>query len=293
MRYKPFYRLSLFLLLFVLSCSPAQKPEMYSFFLADTFFSVKTYEGNLPNTELEAHLRKYADQIDRFKKGSLVWKLNNEGHLDAPAWFCSLIELCIEMNKETKGAFDITLGELSDLWGFPGDDHHVPVPEDIKAFLAKKRIISVEANEVKKENCVIDLGAVGKGFLLEIAQEFLKDNGINTYLLNFGGNVSCWGNRKYKVGLQDPRDSSGSYYKVIKLDNNAVSTSGDYQRYFFEKDKRYCHIFDPLTGYPATGYSSVSVICNSAVLSDILSTAFFVAGESLAGTFPDAESHFK
>ncbi len=281
MRLKNFYRILLAIFfLFALQCKKESIVEG-SFFMADTIFTVKIYNSLNEGTikELEIYLAPYANNIDRYNKASIIHKLNERGDYECPQWLIDLIEYSQMINKKTDSGFDITIGELIDIWGFGIGTPHLPAAGEIKNFLAKKRMLSIDGNRVNIENCKIDLGGLGKGFLLEKARQFLGKKGIKTYLLNFGGNIFCNGERQFKIGIQDPFSPNGQYKKVITIKNKAVSTSGDYERYFEKNGKRYCHIFDPKTGYPQCLYHSVTVISDSPMDSDVLSTAIFVRGK--------------
>ena len=282
MRSKNWYKYLFFtIIILLLGCQGKSKIAERQFFTADTFFTIKVYEqvdGKVFD-DLQNYIIQLSSDIDRYNKNSLIYKLNDTGELlNPPKWLVELLKYSMKMKEASNGGFDITIGELVDLWGFGSKNPHIPNDADIKNFLKKKRDIIISDKKIIIRNCKVDLGAVGKGFLLEKAKEFLLKRGVKTFLLNFGGNIYGHGEREYKIGIQVPYRPTGIYDKIITIRNKSVATSGDYQRYFEKDGKRYCHIFDPETGHQPKLYNGITVITKAPIDSDILSTAIFVRG---------------
>ena len=170
-----------------------------------------------------------------------------------------------------------------------GEDPHVPETSELDALLKDVgyQKVTLDGNKVTlAEDTTLDLGAVGKGIGCDVISDFLKDQKeVEGMILNLGGSsVFAYGHKPddspWKVAVTDPRDTEGDYLGVITLEGGEfLSTSGDYEKYFMEDGKRYHHILDPKTGYPVwNGLDSVTVICDSGLLADGLSTACFVLG---------------
>ncbi|MCK9572461.1 MAG: FAD:protein FMN transferase, partial [Candidatus Omnitrophica bacterium] len=184
-------------------------------------------------------------------------------------------------------AFDITVGPLVDLWGFTKLDFSVPAGSKIKQTLklvgADKIILNQNNNviEFKLSGMKIDLGGIAKGYALDRCVEELKKNNVKSCLINAGGQVYALGKRSgryWKVAIRSPLKKRA--VDILELTDQSVSTSGNYEQFFFKGGKRYCHIIDPRTGYPVDKkIASVTIISDSATTADILSTAVFVLGE--------------
>ncbi len=208
-----------------------------------------------------------------------------------------MIETSIRYSRLTEGSFDITVGPLIDLWGIGTDHERVPSDTEIKDKLALVGYDRIELDEtansvrLQGKGMALDLGAVAKGFatdeVLAIFQKYKIKNGLislgssTVYALGENPEGSAW-----TIGIVNPRDeNSDNYLGVLRLSNEMISTSGDYERYFMEDGKRYHHILDPKTGYPAdSGVMSDTLVISDQVadkgmVSDILSTAVFVLGQ--------------
>lgn len=201
-------------------------------------------------------------------------------------WLTEALELC----RASDGALDITLRPVLDLWGIEGDNPTVPDNEQLqrvlnnntgyeKIHISEEGILSAE-----HAGCMLDLGAVGKGIACDEIRERLEDMQISGAVVSVGGSVLTYGKKPdgqaFRIGIQDPRGEQGSAAGYLTVgDDMVISTSGDYEKYFMDDDKRYHHIMDPETGYPAaSGLISVTVVCRSGMESDGLSTACFVLG---------------
>jgi thiamine biosynthesis lipoprotein len=189
----------------------------------------------------------------------------------------------VEYSALTSGAFDVSIRSLSALWGGKGKLKEIPEAREIEEKLPLvnyKNIILDERNqtvEFKKKSMALDLGAIAKGYALDRAIKVLQGKGIKEALINVGGDIRVIGERRWKVGLQHPRKEN-EFLTVIKLKNRAIATSGDYQRYFIKECKRYHHIINPETGYPALECMSVTIIGPEAILVDVLATGVFILG---------------
>ena len=128
----------------------------------------------------------------------------------------------------------------------------------------------------------IGFGAIGKGYAANRARDIMKKMGIASGIVNAGGDMFAWGRqadgKKWKIGIADPKNKS-AILAWLQLENTAIVTSGNYERFAIIDGKKYAHIIDPRTGYPVSGLKSVSVICPDAELADALATAVFVMGE--------------
>lgn len=192
-------------------------------------------------------------------------------------WISDSLDIC----QKSNGAFDITVGNLSKLWNIGSENAAVPKEADIEKIIQNIGYDKVLVNDTTVKigsNQSLDLGAVGKGIACDCAKEILKEYKIKSAVISVGGSVLLYGNKKFTVGIIDP-DNDSDYMATIKIKNKFVSTSGDYERYFEQDGKRYHHLLDPSTGYPAeNNLRSVTVICDSGLQSDALSTACFVMG---------------
>lgn len=185
----------------------------------------------------------------------------------------------------SRGAFDITIGSLLDLWGFGKIEQKVPEDKEIKKALAlvdyQELLLNNTDNSVflKRPGMSLDLGGIAKGYAAGKAMQVLQDYGVKGALINAGGNITVLGqkadNKPWKIGIQDPRDSE-EIIGVLKLNNESAVTSGDYNRFFIYRGRRYHHIISPFTGYPADKNMSVTVVASDPGVADILSTALFV-----------------
>lgn len=195
-----------------------------------------------------------------------------------------LIALSVELAKETEGAFDITFASVGYLYNYREGQkpQQGQITDLLKAInyrhikfdLAEHRIFFAHPN-VK-----IDLGGIAKGHAVDNAIELLKKRGIKHALVTAGGDTKLLGDRLGKpwmVGIRDPRDKNKQAV-ILPLVDSALSTSGDYERYFEQDGKRYHHILSPQTGTSAYEVQSVSIIGQSSTLNDALSTAVFVLG---------------
>lgn len=214
------------------------------------------------------------------------------------------------VEEASNGAFDISIAPVVSLWDFGGEGR-VPTEQEIAEALelsgGEKIIVDFNDGMVVKTDSMarIDLGGVAKGYAADEAVKVLRQYGVKGAIVDFGGNILCFGENPnsddglWRVGVQKPFAPLGEVDEenIIEVSDAAVVTSGTYQRYFEINGEKYHHIIDTATGYPANQeYSSVTVVTESGLLADCLSTACFVLGEEkgtkLAKNF-DAEVFFR
>ena len=202
----------------------------------------------------------------------------------------------LEISKATRGTFDPTLAPIIKLWDFSKKrlDNSVPDSRVIKDILKLVDYRKIEINNksevfLAKKGMEIDLGGIAKGYAADKAMEAIKAEGIKAALVAVAGDIRGFGSsttrNAWKVGIQDPRPETGSekpwedIFASLYLEDMAISTSGDYQRFFIKDGKRYHHILDPSTGFPAeSDLLSASVIAPEGYIADGLSTAVFALG---------------
>ncbi|MBO4388290.1 MAG: FAD:protein FMN transferase [Spirochaetales bacterium] len=201
------------------------------------------------------------------------------------------IVFSIKMAEITRGAFNPAIGALTALWDIEGENPAVPTADSISEALEHidwRQIETGEGNTVRINDLGLrlDLGGMGKGLAADIVAGLLRENGIKSALLNFGGNIMCVGSRPdgkdFQIGIQIPFAQRNSYRQVVQASDLSVVTSGKYEKYFTdETGKQWHHIIDPQTGYPVeTPLASVTVTGPSSAVCDALSTALFVLGEA-------------
>lgn len=241
------------------------------------------------------------DEVDRlesiltiFRSESEASLLNREADLHPVSVGVELYELlqfCQRMHRETEGAFDITTGALSKYWGFKERKPRFPTSEVLEA--ARERVgfhfISLGQDRTvtfHSRSLQINFGGVGKGYALDRGASSLRARGIDTALLSSGfSSVLALGDGPedagWLIGLRHPvfKDRRMG---AVRLRSCGMATSGQEEQGFEVDGRRYGHILDPRTGFPASGVASVSVIADSAARADSLSTAFFIGGAELA-----------
>lgn len=203
-----------------------------------------------------------------------------------------LLTLAQDYTAQTGGAFDITVAPLMDAWGFTQDTCRVPTQAELDALLP---LVDAQALEVDpqggtarltRSGMALDLGGIAKGYAAGQCVALLESYGVESALLQLGGNITAMGTRydgrPWQVAVRDPRNTE-DYLCVLSLQDVTASTSGGYERFFEWEGSTYHHILDPATGYPAqSGLLSVTVISRDATRNDALSTALFVMGEEAA-----------
>lgn len=195
----------------------------------------------------------------------------------------------------TNGAFDITIYPLMVEWGFTTGKYKVPSENTLKGLLKNVGSDGISFDEKTgklelNEGVSIDLGAIAKGYTSSRVMEIFKEYDVECAIISLGGNVHTY-NKKYdgtmwKVEIENPDKNDEEYAGIIEVADEAVITSGGYERNFEEDGVVYHHIFDPATGYPAkSGLSSVSIVSKDGTMADALSTALFVMGKDEALEF--------
>ncbi len=225
------------------------------------------------------------DEISWREEDSAVAKLN-DGHTVVSPDVGAIVSKCRDVSKDSDGVFDITVGGIVKLWSIGEEGQRIPSEDEIKKELKDVDYskVYVGGNTVTLERGIeIDLGAVGKGAACDNVMLYLKASDIKGAVVSVGGSIVAYGEYnkkgdKWKIAVKHPRNEN-EYLGILSLSEGFVSTSGDYERYFEQDGKRYHHIIDATTGYPSdSGLISVTVVCDSGILSDALSTACFILG---------------
>ncbi|HSW49624.1 MAG TPA: FAD:protein FMN transferase [Bryobacteraceae bacterium] len=204
----------------------------------------------------------------------------------------SLLEYCAEVNRQSEGTFDISVGPLMRVWGFLRDTGRLASKAEVAGALEKvgftKVVLDARNRTVRflKPGVELDPGGIGKGYAVDRMVDKLKEQGVESALIS-AGSSSIYGlgtppqDTGWTVKIRHPR----SYKETVaelKLNNESMSTSGDYEKFFEADGKMYSHIMDPRTGYPAKGVLSVSVTAPRTLTSEAWTKPFFVQGRDWA-----------
>lgn len=254
------------------------------FFAMDTFVSakVKGFAAKDAAGGISTLVRELdSKQLSRYTSGSEISRINSEAETVLGDEMRDYITELLEVGKMSGGKFDIALGAVSDLWSF-NDSPRVPSTDKLTEALSRSGSdkLSLSGNTLTRaDGCIVDLGSAGKGIALDKVKSYLSDKKISSAVVSVGGSVLLYGKGSFNVGVRDPWGEAGRSVMTVRLGAGCVSTSGSYERCFEQGGKRYHHILDPGTGLPVeNGLVSVTVISDSGLLSDALSTACFVLG---------------
>ncbi len=201
----------------------------------------------------------------------------------------AIIKDSIHTSAISEGTFDITFQTLHGLWKFDEDlDPHPPSEKDIKArlpFVGYKNIVVDDAKKtvrLAKEKTQIGLGGIAKGYAVDRAVAVLEKAGLTSFFVQAGGDLFARGKKpdgtEWQAGIRDPRGPEFKWFAKLPLSDHAFSTAGDYERSYVVGGKRYHHILDPRTGYPATACRSVTIWATSALVADEIDDAVFILG---------------
>ena len=296
----PLMRTTLLLCLLSLffSCSnriPLEKIYQRTQFLMGTLVEIKVVtddpqEADVAMDRAFERMRTIEKEMTARHSGSWIERISREAvdrPLRIPAELWRVIDTCQRYAILTNGAFDITVGPITRLWQFDKPLTEIPKREDVDEALRFVGFSGIHLNEqegsiqLDRAGMGLDLGGAAKGYAVDKAVAVLKDLGIKAGIVNAGGDLIAFGQKPggkpWHIGIQDP-EQSGRILGAILLKDEALVTSGDYERYIIYKGVKYHHIIDPKTGWPARGCKSVSVAYQNAFVADILSTALFVIG---------------
>ncbi len=199
----------------------------------------------------------------------------------------ALLSEGLSITKESDGAFDIAIAPLTSLWDFTAEDPKVPDDADIQNALplCSSDGVTINGQDIilPSDDIQFDVGAIAKGYIADRLKDFLVKKGVNSAIINLGGNVLCIGSKPdgtpFKVGIQKPFADRNETEAVMDITGKSVVSSGIYERCFKQNGKLYHHILNPKTGYPYdNGLISVTIISDQSVDGDALSTTCFALG---------------
>lgn len=295
----------LFIICYILTGCTLFKKKLFSktyFEYFDTVITIQGYEKKesdfLENTkQVDSFLEEYHKLYDIYYEYSGINNIctinKNAGQkaVKVDEKIINLIEYGIKMYDETSGMLNIAMGSVLKLWHNEREkaiDGIGKLPDKEKLIEASKHtnvddiVINKEESTIylKDKDMSIDVGSIAKGYVTDKLTQHLKDKRVTSYILNLGGNIGLVGekgdNTPWKVGIQNPDlTSENTTIRVFNLKDTSVVTSGSYQRYYEVDGTKYHHIINPITLMPENNYLSVSIITNSSVLADCLSTALF------------------
>lgn len=294
----------LFLSLSILSFTSCSKNNStVSFIALGTNCKISISENSSKLQKYVDFVYKQDDKLSYRKENSEISSINRNAGIKAvrvseDVYY--LIKDALNFYYETDGAFNPLILPIVKLWGFDSGDYRVPKDDEIKETLLLTNIEEIVLNDeehsvfLKKAGMGLDLGGIAKGYVSDkLYKQFQKD-GVKQGVMNFGGNVFVFGDRDYNVAIQKPYEKRGVYDIIETVQNEAVITSGAYERFFEENGQHYHHIIDPQTGYPAEIiYDSVTIISDSAEVADVWATATFISGESAVQKFENIYSDSK
>ena len=197
------------------------------------------------------------------------------------------IARCIKLSELTSGAFDISYASMDRIWKYDGTMTQMPSAESVKSSVAMVGYQKILLNEknysvfLPEQGMRIGFGAVGKGYAADKAKELLLEQGVTSAIMNASGDLNAWGTQAdgsdWMVAITNPLNKSKAF-AWLPVNNSAVVTSGNYEKFVLLDGKKYSHIIDPRTGYPSEGISSVTIFAPKAELADALATSVFIVG---------------
>lgn len=285
---KHFISAMLSALLFLTGCSAESSPEPVqgTFFAMDTVMDFTIYGESGLIDQSESLIASLESLVSVTDADSELYAINQTGSGMLTEEASSLMEQALEICRRTDGALDLSIYPIVRAWGFTTGSYQVPDEAEIQALLPlvdyrKIQYDAATGTVTLPEGMEIDLGSVAKGYAGQLAAQMLREHGVQSALLNLGGNVQTVGTKPdgspWQIGIKDPQGEDAMM--VLSVEDQAVVTSGGYERYFEQDGQTYWHIMDPSTGHPAdSGLISVTIVGDEGVVCDGLSTALFVMG---------------
>ena len=289
--------ITIILIISLISCSNEPVVVSDTTFALDTIIQIKIYYKDDKNIteniidEAFSLITELEDILSVHIEGSDLYNIKENAGVtpvDVNDITYDIISNSITYSKLTDGLFDITAGPLIDLWAIDPPYGHVPTDAELQEVLPLidySKIDLSNDNQVYLEDkgMIVNLGAIAKGAIADEVKSYLVEQGIESCFINLGGNVLLIGNKPdgsdFSIGIQNPFDDRGEYILALAVNDMAVVSSGDYERYFVQDGVTYHHILNTKTGYPAqTNIKQVSIIAPSSQMADALSTSVLLLG---------------
>lgn len=259
-----------------------------------TYYSA-TYlqpDGRDLKAKIEERLQQFEMSLSTYNPNSIISRINNnDPTVKTDLDFETIFYAAQEAAVRTNGALDITVGPLVKAWGFAfGNNDHSKLPNvsDFLPYVGYKKV-RIENHKVVKDDprILIDANSIAQGYSVDVIAKLLRDNGCKNYMIEIGGEVACKGlnanGEKWRIGIDKAVDDSTSMNNelqtILSITDCAVTTAGDYRKFYIKDGKKYSHIINPHTGYPAnSNLLSVTIVAPTAIMADAYDTPFMVLG---------------
>ncbi|MBF4505399.1 FAD:protein FMN transferase [Flavobacterium sp. JLP] len=296
MNYKTLYKFFILFIILSSSLSNAQVLRKKTTLLMGGRFDITivandTLEAEKNIEAVIAEITRIENLISDWKPTSQISEVNQNAGIKPVKVDREVFELtqrAIKLSEITNGGFDVSFAAMDRIWKFDGSMTEMPSAEAIKKSVEKvgfKNIILDSAQStifLKLKGMKIGFGALGEGYATDKCRAMMIAKGIKAGIINGSGDMSTWGKQPngnpWKIGITNPFDPE-KLLAIVPLEEQAVTTSGSYEKFVVFNGKRYSHIINPSTGYPATGLCSVSVFGPNAETANGLSTSLMVLGQ--------------
>jgi len=292
-----------------MGCQAGQGQLSRTDYLLDTVVTLTLYGAREADLDAAfAEIRRLNDLLDAYFPASDLGRLQAAAGKEPVSLSPEVMELLLfarEMYDRTGGYLDVTVGPLIDLWDIRHGGHY-PAEGELSAargLLGMEGLLLDEAAEtafLTRPGMRVDLGALAKGYIADRVKVLLLSRGVKSGVIDLGRNILLIsekpGKKPFSIGIQSP-GAEGEMVRVLALKDKSLVTSGTYERFFEHQGKRYHHVLDPFTGFPADrGVSAVTVLSDSSLMGDALSTACLLLGleqgMALVDSIPEAEALF-
>jgi len=266
------------------------------FIQGSTYSVVYENKNNMDPMQLRTRVEKILHDFDKslslYNDSSIISKVNRNENIVVDSCFTEVYNKSERIYQMTDGAFDITVGPLVEAWGF-GPDGHKNFTDSKRDSLMKlvgmNKVSLVNGKVIKSDPHIsLDFNAIAQGFSVDVVCGFFDKLGIKNYLVEIGGEVRAKGRKAgklWRIGIDKPVDNNmtpgQTLEAIITISNQALSTSGNYRKFYIENGIKYSHEIDPKTGFPAkNSVLSASVIADDCAMADGMATAFMVMGKN-------------
>jgi thiamine biosynthesis lipoprotein len=256
-----------------------------------TFYKITYQHDKNLQKEIEAQLKSVNDALSMFDKKSIITAVNNNEPVKLNDMFVNVFKLAQSISEDTDGAFDITVAPLVNAWGFGYKSGVLPSQQDIdsiRAFVGYQKVM-LSGMRIQKEDArlTLDCSAIAKGYGTDVVARYFLREGIKNFMVEIGGEIVTHGvnpkRQQWSIGIEKPVEDSlamkSELQTVLRVDDIAMATSGNYRNFYYKDGKKYAHTIDPKTGFPVQhNILSATVLAKQCAVADAYATAFMVMG---------------